>query len=268
MALSPTLLGIPWDGYSSHLRGAAGGPAAIRAALRSESSNDWNEDLMDVAALLNDAGDVALTALDDPIAAIEARVASLPAEVGPIILGGDHSITWPVIRAIRRRFPRLTILHLDAHPDLYDSFDGDRRSHACPFARVMEERLCDRLIQLGIRTLNPHQRQQAERFGVEMVQMRQGLEAMQARVASITGPVYLSLDLDVLDPAFAPGLSHPESGGLSTRELLGILHAIPRGTLIGADIVELNPLNDLRDLTARVGAKCVKEVVGKLQIAD
>src|SRR6266850_7581136 len=90
VALSPTLLGIPWDGYSSYQRGAAGGPAAIRAALRSESSNDWNEDQMDVAALLKDAGDVAFTALDDPIAAIEAGVAGLPAEVGPIILGGDH----------------------------------------------------------------------------------------------------------------------------------------------------------------------------------
>jgi agmatinase len=260
-----TLLGVPYDGGSSFQRGAAGGPAAIRAALRSASSNTWNEDIVDVDVLLGDSGDVVVTGVADPLQAIEAAAAALDPEVRPIFLGGDHSITWPLLRAMRRRAPRLTILHLDAHPDLYDRFDGDLSSHACPFTRIMEGGLCDRLVQLGIRTANVHQAEQVSRFGVEMVTMRQGLAAMQGMVATLEGPVYISLDLDVLDPAHVPGINHPEPGGLATRDLLTLVQAVPRGLLIGADVVELSPANDLRDLTARVAAKLVKELVGRMQ---
>lgn len=260
-----TLLGIPYDGSSSFLRGAAGGPAAIRAALRSESSNSWNEDEQDVLPLLEDAGDLALAGVADPRALIEARVDTLiRSGATPLLIGGDHSITWPIVRAVRRDLPRLTILHLDAHPDLYDALDGDRGSHGSPFARIMEEGLANQLVQCGIRTITQHQREQALRFGVEIHTMRSGIEAMITAARRLEGPVYLSLDLDVLDPAFAPGISHPEPGGLSTREVIRILQAIPRGRLVAADLVELNPVNDLRDLTARVGAKLLKEIVGRL----
>jgi agmatinase len=260
-----TFLGIPYDGSSSFTRGSAGGPAALRAALQFEGSNSWNEDEQDVLPLLVDAGDLPLAGVADPRPLIQDRVGELlSAGIRPLLFGGDHSITWPIVRAVRRHVPRLTILHLDAHPDLYDALDGDRGSHASPFARIMEEGLCDRLVQCGIRTTNRHQREQAQRFGVEIHTMRSGVEAMLTAARRLEGPVYLSLDLDVLDPAFAPGLSHPEPGGLSTREVIGILQAIPRGCLVAADLVELNPVNDLRDLTARVGAKLVKEIVGRL----
>jgi arginase len=263
--MSIALLGIPYDGSSSFLRGAAGGPAAIRAALRSESSNSWNEDEQDVLPLLEDAGDLALAGIANPRSLIEARVGTLMRSgATPLLLGGDHSITWPIVRAVRRDLPRLTILHLDAHPDLYDALDGDRGSHGSPFARIMEEGLANQLVQCGIRTINQHQREQALRFGVEIHTMRSGIEAMITAARRLEGPVYLSLDLDVLDPAFAPGISHPEPGGLSTREVIRILQAIPRGRLVAADLVELNPVNDLRDLTARVGAKLLKEIVGRL----
>jgi agmatinase len=265
MSVQITLLGVPWDGSSSFQRGPALAPAAIRAALHSESSNSWNEDVVDVAPILADAGDLALEGQSDPHAVIEAKAAALRSRgVVPISLGGDNSISWPLVRAVRPGLPRLTVLHLDAHPDLYDSFDNDPHSHASPFARVMEENSANHLVQLGIRTLTQHQREQARRFGVEMVPMRSGLEAMISAARRLEGPVYLSLDLDVLDPAFAPGLGHPEPGGLSTREVLTIIQAIPRGRLVAADVVELNPLNDLRDLTARVAAKIVKEVVGRM----
>jgi agmatinase len=260
-----TLIGVPYDGSSSSQRGAAGGPAAIRAALQSASSNTWNEDTVDVAPLLADAGDVALPGVRDPHATIEATIVALLSRgARPVVLGGDHSITWPVVRAVRPGCERLTILHLDAHPDLYDSFEGDRSSHACPFARIMEERLADRLVQVGIRTMNAHQKEQVRRFGVAVTAMRAGIEAMVSAARALEGPVYLSLDLDVLDPAHAPGISHPEPGGLTTRDLLTIIQAIPRGRLVGADVVELNPVNDLRDLTARVAVKAVKEIVGRM----
>ncbi|MEO8140943.1 MAG: agmatinase [Gemmatimonadota bacterium] len=260
-----TLLGIPYDGSSSFTRGSAGGPAALRAALRFDGSNSWNEDEHDVLPLLVDAGDLPLDGVADPRPLIEARVDSLlAAGARPLLVGGDHSITWPIVRAVRRHVPRLTILHLDAHPDLYDALDGDRGSHGSPFARIMEEALANQLVQCGIRTINQHQREQARRFGVEIHTMRAGVEAMISAARRLDGPVYLSLDLDVLDPAFAPGLSHPEPGGLSTREVISILQAIPRGRLVAADLVELNPVNDLRDLTARVGAKLVKEIVARM----
>jgi arginase len=263
----PSLLGLPFDGLSSYRRGAAGAPAAIRTALRSPSSNSWNEDVEDTAARLADAGDLAFPEGKDPLAIIESGVRSVLERGGvPILLGGDHSVTWPILRAVRAHLDRepLTVLHADAHPDLYETFEGNPRSHACPFTRVMEEGLADRLIQCGIRTLNAHQEEQARKFGAEIVPMRAGVEAMVKAAESIEGAVYLSVDVDVLDPAFAPGVGHPEPGGLSTRELLRIVQAIPRGRLIGADVVEVNPGEDLRDLTARVAAKVVKEIVGRM----
>lgn len=260
-----TLLGLPYDGSSSFTRGSAGGPAALRAALRFEGSNSWNEDEQDVLPLLADAGDLPLDDAPDPRPLIEARADQLLATgTLPIFLGGDHSVSWPLVRAVRRRVPRLTILHLDAHPDLYDALDGDRGSHGSPFARIMEEGLANHLVQCGIRTINRHQREQAQRFGVEVVPMRGGVEAMITAARRVEGPAYLSLDFDVLDPAHAPGVSHPEPGGLTTRELLRIVQAIPRGRLVAADLVEFNPEHDLRDLTARVGAKIIKELVGRM----
>ena len=217
-------------------------------------------------ALLQDVGDLALdNDAPFPLDAITAGAERLLATgATPIFLGGDHAVTWPLVRAVARRHPKLTILHFDAHPDLYDVLDGSRTSHGCPFARIMEEGLATRLVQIGIRTMNPHQQAQADRFGVEVVPMRAGFEAMRAAVASVSGPLYLSVDLDALDAAFAPGISHSEPGGLSMRELLTLIQTIPRGSLVASDVVELNPVNDLRDLTARVAATCVKEIVGRM----
>ena len=154
--------------------------------------------------------------------------------------------------------PRPTILHLDAHPDLYDAFEGDCVSHACPFARILEERLATRLVQVGIRAMTGHQRDQAARFKVEIIDMRAWAGGS---CLILQGPVYLSLDLDALDPACAPGVSHPEPGGLTVRDALGLIQAAG-DILVGADIVELNPLQDVMGLTSRVAAKCVKEIAG------
>ena len=112
---------------------------------------------------------------------------------------------------------------MDAHPDLYDEFEGDRYSHACPFARIMDEQLADRLVQVGIRTMTEHQRAQARRFGVEVIEMRNIQGDLRVPLST---PVYVSIDVDALDPAFAPGVSHREPGGLSVRQLLSLLHGI------------------------------------------
>ena len=262
-ASPPCLLGLPYDASSSFLRGAEGGPARIRAALRSTSSNSWTENLLDlsVPGTLDDCGDLALPADAAARDIIESGVrALLDRGARPILLGGDHSITYPILRAIGPRYPVLTILHIDAHPDLYDEFEGDRYSHACPFARIMEERLATRLVQVGIRTMSGPVRAQADRFGVEVIDMRAWEAGMRPVVA---GPSYVSVDLDGLDPAFAPGVSHWEPGGLSVRDVIGMIQAIP-GRIVGADVVELNPLRDHDGMTAMVAAKIVKELASAM----
>jgi len=264
---SVAIVGIPWDEKSSYLRGPAAAPGYIRQALYSSSTNTATESGSDLEdepriRLLGDLdlepGEVGFEAIERSVT----RVLSLGSRV--LCLGGDHSVTLPIVRAQSRHFPGLTILHIDAHSDLYAELGGDRLSHACPFSRIMEEGLVSRLVQLGIRTLNAHQREQADRFGVEILEMRHW-SPDDGLPEDLDGPLYLSLDLDALDPAFAPGVSHPEPGGLSTRELLAILPALP-GSLVGADIVELNPLRDPQGLTARVAAKLLKEIAARMLV--
>ena len=268
MTITPTplaLLGLPQDNNSSFLAGPARAPQCIRQAFLCESANLFSELGFDLtpSGVWIDAGDVALDgkAGQDAFELIHDRVSALLRRGHQLIsLGGDHSVSYPAILAHAEVHDGLNILHLDAHPDLYDELDGNRFSHASPFARLMESGKIGRLVQVGIRTLNPHQREQAARFGVEIHEMRD-----LSGVAAITfeGPVYLSVDLDAMDPAFVPGISHHEPGGLSVREVLNIIHHF-KGRLIGADVVELNPDRDLHDMTAMVAAKIVKELMGRL----
>jgi agmatinase len=261
-----TIVGVPWDEHSSFLLGAAEGPGAIRGALLSPSTNLATEDALDLGTdpRFADAGDLEVP-LDCPgleaARAIERGATGWLAQGARLVaLGGDHAVSYPLVRAHAAVHGPLAIVHLDAHPDLYDEFEGDRYSHACPFARILEDGLARHLVQVGIRTMNPAQRKQADRFGVEVIPMGQWSQEL---VLSFEGPVYVSVDLDVLDPAFAPGVSHHEPGGCSTRDVLRLIQSL-RGQLVGADVVELNPSRDLQDVTARAAAKIVKELAARL----
>jgi agmatinase len=259
----PELIGLPYDASSSFLRGAAEAPALIRTALHSPAGNSWTETGYDLKAAggLGDAGDLQLPPSAEARAMIEAGIARVLARgARPISLGGDHSVTYPVMRAISRTHPQLTILHFDAHPDLYDEFEGDRYSHACPFARIMEERLATRLVQVGIRCMSGPQLEQAAKYGVEVFDMQAWVAGARPHV---DGPVYVTIDLDGLDPAYAPGVSHREPGGLSVRDVLSLIQTLP-GVLVGADVVEYNPCQDPSGMTADVAAKLVKELAGKM----
>jgi agmatinase len=208
-----------------------------------------------------DEGDLDLSYIADPFDTIQQKISGLLKDGSRVItLGGDHSITFPILSAYAARFPDLTILQIDAHPDLYDEFEGNRLTHASPFARIMEAGLAKHLIQIGIRTLNPHQRQQAERFGVEIIEMRR---FDTFNINKMDTPLYISIDLDALDPAFAPGVSHHEPGGLTTRQVLDIIQSVT-GPIVGADIVEYNPIRDPLDMTAMLAAKLIKELIGRL----
>lgn len=253
------LVGLPTDINSSFMRGAAAGPQAIRAALLSDRGNLSCESGLEVGLdfIIDDLGDLPLTeevGHDDE--RIRMAISALVAKGHvPIALGGDHSVSLPIIEAIAAQYGPVSILHIDAHPDLYDDFEGNPRSHASPFARIMEAGLACRLVQVGIRTLNRHCREQARRFGVEVIPMR-GFAPDQVPV--LAGPLYISIDLDGLDPSEAPGVAHPEPGGLTVREVLVLLDR-QTAQIVGADIVELNPANDLNGLTAIVAAKLVRE---------
>ncbi len=254
------VLGIPFDDHSSFLKGAAKAPDRIREALHSESANLCTESVLDlsISGGWSDLGDLAELGGQEPFQQIETAVKRIVDRgARPLLLGGDHSVTYPIVRSIASTHQELTILHLDAHPDLYDELDGNRLSHACPFARIMEEGLANRLVQVGIRTMNLHQKEQAERFGVEVFTAGKWNPTVDL---ALEGPLYISVDMDVFDPAFAPGVAHLEPGGLSSRDVFGILQSI-QARVVGADIVELNPDRDPSDITAMLAAKVLKELL-------
>ena len=253
------LIGIPFDDYSSFLKGPAKAPPLIIEAIESDSANYFTEDLMDLA----DHSDVCWLGnapLQDyfDIESIIAEI--LKGGAIPFSIGGDHSITYPILRAMSASYPSLSILHFDAHGDLYDSLGGNRHSHASPFARIMEEGLAQALTQVGIRTLNDHQQTQVSKFGVKVIDMRNWSPDIDL---NLSGPVYLSFDMDVLDPAFAPGVSHHEPGGFTTREVLRMIQKLDLN-IVGLDLVEYNPDRDLNGVTAMTAAKIIKELLAKL----
>jgi agmatinase len=258
-----SLLGIPHDDNSSFMKGPAEAPPLIRSELFSDAYSMWSETGIDlgIEGTLVDHGDIQFDNASDPWDLIERSVAHAMASGDPLIcLGGDHAITHPIMRAVRRRHPKLTILHIDAHPDIYHVYEGNPRSHASPFARLMEERLADRLIQVGLRTVNDHHRDQFKRFGVETIEAGRWSDT---RLLEITTPVYISMDIDGLDPAYAPGVSHREPGGPSPRQVIDLIQTIDQ-RIVGADIVEYNPRCDVSNLTATVAAKLLKEIAGMM----
>ena len=258
-----SVIGVPSDINSSFSKGAAKAPPIIMDAFHSDSTNKFSENGIDLGAeglwfhrgclnLKNDKKDF------DKIQ--DAIIQELNNRNHCISLGGDHSITFPIIEAYFKHYSKINIIQFDAHPDLYEEFDNNPFSNASPFARILENQLSRELIQIGIRTLNAHQRKQADRYNVSIITMNEFSPELKLK---FNGPVYISIDLDGLDPAFAPGVSHPEPGGLSTRDIIKIISKID-GDVVGADIVEYNPKNDLNNITAITAAKLLKELMGKI----
>jgi agmatinase len=268
------LLGIRYDENSSFTKGAADAPPQIRAALRSDAWNLTSENGTDLSGdnVFFDAGDIEPVPGSDMFTLIENSVYTLLADgMAPISLGGDHSITYPIVRAFARKYQNLSVVHFDAHPDIYDNYQGNRNSHASPFARIMEQKLVKRLVQVGIRTFTAHQREQVRKFGVESIEMHQladmqlldGAPWRHRLELEFDSPVYISFDVDALDPAFAPGVSHREPGGLSTRQAIDLIQHL-KGKVVGADIVEFNPRMDPLHVTGTVCAKLLKEIAARM----
>ena len=259
------LLGLPYDLNSSFLRGPAQAPPRIRLMESDGSANTYAEDGQNIIAgqAYEDLGDLNLSGLSPEGAfhAIRTAVKEVIADGSILVsLGGDHSVAYPILDAYTNKHPGLHVLQIDSHGDLYDDFEGNPYSHASPFARILETGKVGSLTQVGNRSLTTHQRAQAEKFGVNIIEMKDfNFDFLKA----LQGPLYVSIDLDALDPAFAPGVSHHEPGGMSSRDLFHILQNI-QVPIVGGDIVEYNPMRDVHNMTAMVAYKTMKELMSRM----
>jgi agmatinase len=221
-----------------------------------------------------DAGDVACTpfAIEEAIGQIQTHVAALGSAVDRLVtVGGDHTIALPLLRTVAERRGPVALVHFDAHLDTWDTYFGAAYTHGTPFRRAWEEGLFleDRSIHLGIRgpLFTPADLVDDARFGFGVVTaadvLELGVAGTVGRVRDRVGdaPAYVSVDIDVLDPAFAPGTGTPEAGGLSSRELLGVLRGLRGLDLAGADVVEVAPAYDHADITAVAASHAVYELV-------
>lgn len=259
------LIGVPFDANSSFLKGPALAPARIRQVDIDGSGNRFSESGIEIINGKNylDLNDIYFP-LSDPKTAYgiikQIFQKHLNIENKIIALGGDHSVSFPIIETYAEIYDELHILHFDAHSDIYENFDNNPYSHASPFARIMEKKLVKSLTQVGIRTLNSHQREQADRFNIKIIEMK---DLNFNFIDHLASPLYISIDLDVLDPAFAPGVSHHEPGGMNGRDLITCLQMI-KAKIVGADIVELNPVRDVNNITAMLAYKLFKELAAKM----
>ena len=250
--------GINYDQKSSYQKGPSLAPKLIREALYSGSMNLFAESGNTIEnEMIIDKGDFAIDNYFD-IEGITQKHLATGSKI--FTLGGDHSITFPIIKAHHVNYPELDILHIDAHSDLYDEYENDKYSHACPFARILENGFATRLVQVGIRTINTHQAEQAKKFKVEVHEMR---NLNLPKIPKLKNPLYISLDMDAFDPAYAPGVSHHEPGGLTSRQVINLIQSIDT-EVIGADIVEYNPKRDFQNMTAFLAAKMMKEILAKM----
>ena len=275
------VVGVPFDSGTSYRPGARFGPAAVRQGSR--LLRPWHPGLGVgplVAQQVADAGDIACNPFDinESVDQIQAGAAELLDQAGRLLaIGGDHTIAFPLLRVVRQRFGPVALVHFDAHLDTWQTYFGAPVTHGTPFRRAAEEGLfldshsmhigirgpvyaasdLEEDAELGFRTVTA---MEIERIGVEGT-----LSRIRERVGD--APLYISIDIDVLDPAHAPGTGTPEAGGLTSRELLGILRGLAGAPLVGADVVEVSPAYDHAEITAVAAAHVSYELLALMLLA-
>ncbi len=267
------VVGVPYDSGTSYRSGTRFGPRKIReASLLLWGYNNALGIEPTKAINVVDYGDVDVIppSITDTMQNIEAEVgAILEAGASVITLGGDHSISLPLLRAHAKRFGPLSVVHFDSHPDTWDTeFGGRKYSHGTPFRRALEEKLIkpEGYVQVGIRgsTSGPTDWQDARDMGVRVIMMdeaaQMGVPAVINTVRELAnGPTYVSLDIDAADPAFAPGTGTPEVGGFTSHQLLQLVRGLNGLDLVGFDLVEVSPPYDHGDITAILAANLAFE---------
>jgi agmatinase len=273
------IVGVPFDSGVSYRPGARFGPAHVRASSKLLRPYNPAAGIAPFAQLqVADAGDIAVNPFDiaEAISQVEAGASALTGTGTRLVtLGGDHTIALPLLRVASRHHGPVAVLHFDAHLDTWDTYFGASYTHGTPFRRASEEGLIDRehSVHVGVRGPLYAASDLAEDSvlgfqviscpEVELIGVTRLVERMHARLGA-DRPVYVSLDIDVLDPAHAPGTGTPEAGGLSARELLAVLRSLSTVTLVGADIVEVAPAYDHAEITGIAAAHAAFELVSAM----
>lgn len=275
-----TICGVPYDLGTSNRPGARFGPAAIRTASRMLVDGDHPFHWVNPLDLkLADIGNLTLVNCD-VLASMKAIEDQFDAIKHPITLGGDHSITLPILRSLAKRHGPMAVIHFDAHHDTWpDNFNGPPYGHGNPFYHAINEGLIDpeRMVQIGIRspvkkdvfdwTINKGvyvwTAEEVHEMGVDVSLIPEHIRAIIQ-----DAPVYLTFDIDVLDPAHAPGTGTPEIGGLNCWQVQTILRRLAGFNFIGMDLVEVSPPYDISEITALAGATMVWEYLSLLLVDD
>jgi len=271
------VLGIPFDGAASFGKGTAEGPARIRTLSEALPGTTDEGIILDGNFFVYDAGDIELDLnWKRFFYTIRKKAQSLIEDKFTLFLGGDHSVTIPLLEAFRKTYDgkKIGVIHFDCHADLMDEYEGSRWSHACPLRRFLEmEGINARdLAQVGLRSYetqeilfineNPvhvYHASKVERLGVQKV------VAELTQIYKAYDAIYITTDIDVLDPAFAPGTGTPEGGGLATRQLMYMIKNLIMNLPVKAlDLVEISPPRDVNDITSWAGLKIIYEIFGTL----
>jgi agmatinase len=272
------ILGIPYDLTSSHTPGSRFGPDAIRKATDSERSHgyplligkgpiDSDKPLSEIVSL-EDIGDLEVgVQLPESVEVHISEAAKIlsTSATWPIFLGGDHFITYPIMRGLKRGAEaKWGLFYLDSHADFYDDYGGANLSHASTVRRIVEQDIVDMqdIVSYDMRCAPPDQRTELQPLISEDITSIEEVAVRFRNVAQRVEKTHLSIDLDILDPVYAPGVSHPESGGLSVEKLVTLIRlAFATGKISSVDIVEYNPMLDHNGLTAVAARNVLKEVL-------
>lgn len=272
------VVGVPFDAGVSYRPGARFGPAHVRESSRLIRPYNPAQDVEPFALCqVVDAGDIVANPFDltEAINQVEQGAQRLLSAVTRLVtIGGDHTIALPLLRAVNRVHGPVAVVHFDAHLDTWDTYFGAPVTHGTPFRRASEEGLIDQTASIHVGTRGPlYSRADLaddERLGFAVITSddyeRDGLSGVVTRLRKRIGdrPVYVSVDIDVLDPAHAPGTGTPEAGGLTSRELLGTLRAFAESNLVGADVVEVSPAYDHAQITGIAAAHVVYELISAM----
>ena len=267
--------GVPFDGGTSYRPGARFGPAAVRQASRLLRPYNPSLDALPFElAQVVDAGDIACTPFgpEEAVAQIQAGAEELLGAGGRLVaIGGDHTVALPLLRATAARHGPLALVHFDAHLDTWDTYFGQRFTHGTPFRRAWEEGLLRReqSVHVGLRGPLYSGGDLVDDAGMGFAQVTtddvaaRGAAAVTAGLLERVGdaPLYVSVDIDVLDPAHAPGTGTPEAGGLTSRELLAMVRGLAPARVVGGDVVEVSPAYDHAEITAVAAAHVLYELV-------
>ncbi len=260
------LYGMPMDWTASYRPGSRFGPARIReVSIGLEEYSPYLDRELDEVKYF-DAGDIPLP-FGNPqrsLDLIEEFVKKvLKADKFPLGMGGEHLVSWPVMRAVYKKYPDLAIIHMDAHTDLREHYEGEELSHSTPIRKIAELIGPSNVYSFGIRSGMKEEFEWAKQNGM-FISKFDVLEPLKEVLPRLAGrPVYVTIDIDVLDPAHAPGTGTVDAGGITSKELLASIHEIARSevNVVGADLVEVAPIYDVSEQTANTASKLIREML-------